>query len=706
MTIRFKPNPATMSSKELEPEALVKILKIGTVHISASGDKVVYTTFPGTKEGDHNVSQIHLATPGKKHSSKPLTSGLYNDNSPHFSPQDSLIAFVSDRAKQGESSAIYLVASDGPGEPYPITSTENKGGVDSFKWSPCGQFIAFLSPDEKTPEKEKKDKEKDDVMVYGEEWPWNRLRVVHIKTKEVRTIIKADVHVTGFVWGEDSKEIVYLTERTPELNSSIYYGKDIGVVDLMTDQTEVKYHFPGIINEDDLYGGLVYKNEILYFSAPVTPKSCCSSLTIFSLNLGLEEPELKRFVNNTDFCVGSIHPSTEETATIAVQHGLEDEIHSLDKDGKQTKLYSGLGLITAYDAHIGPKGTTTVLSKSDINTPLELYSVSDSADPIPLSSHNSGILDFELATETTIHTKHPDGTLCDGVLHTPSRESKKPYPVLVFVHGGPYYRSTVHFTPDHLAWIPHLLSAGYAVLLPNYRGGSGHGEDYAAPSRGGTGTTEYEDVMVVLRTALKQHKDLDPKRVAIGGWSQGGFLSYLSTVRGVKAAADSVLRQQNGKKEEEKEEEEDITSPLHFRASICGAGVTDWDMITMSSDAPAFESEICGQAPWSSLKQSTKARHGSAIWEMTSAASAVGEALSVKKTLKKGSLLTPTLIAHGEKDARVPLSQAIAFRRGCEEHSWPVEMAVYPRGPHRVTERRHVLDMLKRVRRFLDLNLA
>lgn len=61
------------------------------------------------------------------------------------------------------------------------------------------------------------------------------------------------------------------------------------------------------------------------------------------------------------------------------------------------------------------------------------------------------------------------------------------------------------------------------------------------------GKKDYGDIITVLRYAVSTgHVDME--RVAIGGWSQGGFLSYLAVTRPEK---------------------------FHFRAAICGAGVTD-----------------------------------------------------------------------------------------------------------------------------------
>lgn len=151
----------------------------------------------------------------------------------------------------------------------------------------------------------------------------------------------------------------------------------------------------------------------------------------------------------------------------------------------------------------------------------------------------------------------------------------------------------------------------------------------------------------------------------VAGWSQGGFLSYLSAVR----------------------------NDFAFKGAICGAGVSDWDTLTLTSDLPWYEAALAGSAPWTAPKGSkdVSARNGSPLWHMQST---------------KPEDRTPLLILHGEEDKRVPVSQAIAFHRGCLALDWPCEMALYPREEHRFVERAHMIDMLKRVTSFCDLHLG
>lgn len=205
-------------------------------------------------------------------------------------------------------------------------------------------------------------------------------------------------------------------------------------------------------------------------------------------------------------------------------------------------------------------------------------------------------------------------------------------------------------------------------MVPNYRGGSGHGDAFAAYARGGMGTVEYDDIITLTQSGIEQGL-VDKTKLIVSGWSQGGFLSYLSAVR--NGTHDHGWR---------------------FRAAICGAGVSDWDAMAMTSDLAAFESELGGIAPWEADKYDTRGRKGSPVWEMAWAASA--------------GRVPPVLILHGEKDERVPVTQAWAFHRGCRRWKIGCEMVTYPREGHVLKERKHWVDMLERMGRFCDVHLS
>ena len=300
-----------------------------------------------------------------------------------------------------------------------------------------------------------------------------------------------------------------------------------------------------------------------------------------------------------------------------------------------------------------------MIGRGSPSKPTDLYSV-EGQELRQLSKHSETIARLDVAGSEILYFKASDNTELDAVLLTPKTADEKPWPTIVLPHGGPLERVTLSFDVPIFHWGPWLAAAGFAVLCPNYRGSSSRGEDFASYGRGGVGTKDYSDIIDTIKSGIKRGI-FDPERIAIGGWSQGGFLTYLS-----------VTRQE-----------------FPFKAAVCGGGVTDWDMLVMTSDIPTIEAEMAGGAPWEMEANDLRTRHASAVWHM----------------MDRSESKTPVLILHSERDERVPISQATAFHHGCLSHGLPCELVIYPRERHMVAERLHRIDMLKRIKRFYDLHL-
>ncbi len=96
------------------------------------------------------------------------------------------------------------------------------------------------------------------------------------------------------------------------------------------------------------------------------------------------------------------------------------------------------------------------------------------------------------------------------------------HPAIVLPHGG------VHgdFGTYHVHLVREMLARGYVVLAPEYRGSTGYGRDmYEAIDYGGL---EVGDAIAGLDWAEAELPFVDPKRVAIVGWSHGGLIALLA----------------------------------------------------------------------------------------------------------------------------------------------------------------------------------
>nr|OQO21267.1 hypothetical protein B0A51_10256 [Rachicladosporium sp. CCFEE 5018] len=657
------------------PENLLKDLLAleapTSVTLSPNGKQALYSTnlsWAPTKGADAR-STLWLAEVNVAKSARQISSGLSYDTSPVWSPDSEHVAFISDRAKSGERSAIYVMNVVKGGEGVAVTDVKGEKPISKPKFSHDGKKIAFLSADEKTPEKKKRDEEKDDAIVWGEEWDYARLRVVDLASKEVKTLVHGVEHVLEFDWNGTGDSIVIMTTARPDFESQMLKGTGFGVVDVASGERREVGGVGGIASS------LVCAGDDFCFVAPFTEGKASSGSSVHRASIHETEANFTRVAYGETDCARNLVKAGKEVF-VKVQHGLVDKIYSLG--GRH--LFEVQKEILSWHAIQTADGTTVLaLAIGDINSPPEVHtttSVASNKEHITLSTHGSSFAEHTFGTATAVETTSFDGKeTLDGLFLKPESSTyvssplTSPGKTAVIIHGGPYYRRTNAFDAQFFFWTPCLLAAGYSVLMPNYRGSSGRGERFAAYSIGGMGKYDETDVVALTQAAIDKGL-ADKENMVVGGYSQGGYLTYLSSVR-------------NG---------------LHgkgwkFKGGIAGAGVTDWATMGMSSDAGSYETELLGHSPWSADKEDCSDRQGSAIWEM-------------KDAVKKGGVIPPMLILHGEKDVRVPVEQAQGFRRGLEAAGLPYEYVIYPREDHTFAEQGHVRDMCERVVKFVDKCLA
>ncbi|XP_033826081.1 S9 family peptidase [Periophthalmus magnuspinnatus] len=100
-------------------------------------------------------------------------------------------------------------------------------------------------------------------------------------------------------------------------------------------------------------------------------------------------------------------------------------------------------------------------------------------------------------------------------------QSKTKLPLAVFIHGGPHSQFPAEWNITTAA----LVQLGLAVLMVNYRGSTGFGQDSILSLIGQIGQQDVKDVQRAVQFALQTDTTLDPERLAVFGGSHGGFLS-------------------------------------------------------------------------------------------------------------------------------------------------------------------------------------
>jgi dipeptidyl aminopeptidase/acylaminoacyl peptidase len=243
-----------------------------------------------------------------------------------------------------------------------------------------------------------------------------------------------------------------------------------------------------------------------------------------------------------------------------------------------------------------------------------------------------------------VYYKARDGLNIPAFLTTPNAQlcGPGPYKAVVHPHGGPWSRDTMGF--DGSGWVPLLVSRCHVVLQPQYRGSAGWGRALWLAGDAEWGQKMQDDKDDGAQWLVDQ-KLVDPKRIAMFGFSYGGYAAFAAAVR------------PNG----------------HYKCAIAGAGVSDIDKIWARFYTNPFFRD----------------RQGSTVRGL----SPVREAANIK---------IPIMVFHGERDQTVPLVQSEMFVDQARKSSQPVEYNVlkdYAHGPAWTTA--IMTDQLKLISKYL-----
>lgn len=605
--------------------------------ISPDGRWVVASAGPFAKPGDHPTAALWLADTTGTVPASQITTGLANDIRPLWSSDSTAIAFLSDR-KKPEINQLQLLSLQG-GEA--LSLTEEPGGIADFAWLPGNKHIAVLIIDAEDPETvETRKRTKDDVYVYGAFWPFARLAMLDVETGEIHRFDHGDVHFRNIAPSPDGEKLVAVVSDLPTLDSGSVTGR-FCLVDVDSG------HLQTICAARRQSGTPVWSRDgnTIYFVAGAGATPVSSSQLWAVAATPDAEPEL--LTGDLPACVTAITRGRSSDQILAnVATGVESDIYCLDPDSgdfvQQSHFNGDLQGLSVSDSGemIGVLGSTAT-------RPFDLYAGSPDSGLQRVSDFHHSFDDIVFGHQKVM-TWERNGFTLDGILIWPPGQSPDdgPLPTTVSIHGGPYGRWANAFS--HSRPFGHWLAAqGYLVFQPNPRGGSGHGQRFAEAVLHTVGNEDYLDIMAGV-DAIIEAGYADPDRIGCGGWSQGGFMTAWI-----------------------------VGHTDRFKCGVMGAGVSDWGMMIATSDIESYETEMGGGNPYASV--------GPHSFDAQSPISFVHH------------VKTPVLIIHGEEDERVPVSQAIFFHRGLVRYGVEHELVIYPREPHGLRERAHVIDWHHRV---------
>ena len=196
------------------------------------------------------------------------------------------------------------------------------------------------------------------------------------------------------------------------------------------------------------------------------------------------------------------------------QHEGRDQLIRYElQTGEHREIATEPGVIS--DARVRPDGRVWFLHEQGGRQ--RVIRDDSGAEPLKLGDQEP----VEGRPYETWHFTNPHGDLVHGFYVTPD-DSGGPFPVLMFVHGGPTWLDSDRWQPEVQAYV----DAGFAVGMVNYRGSTGYGREWRDTLIGNIGGPELEDVNAGLRD-LVERGIADAERVVIAGYSWGGYVTLL-----------------------------------------------------------------------------------------------------------------------------------------------------------------------------------
>jgi dipeptidyl aminopeptidase/acylaminoacyl peptidase/CubicO group peptidase (beta-lactamase class C family) len=270
------------------------------------------------------------------------------------------------------------------------------------------------------------------------------------------------------------------------------------------------------------------------------------------------------------------------------------------------------------------------------------------------TGHGAPLVDVELFPRVEREFTLSDGTVVQGWLTggQPAGDGG-PRPLLLDIHGGPHNAWNAAADPVHL-YHQLLAARGWNVLLINPRGSDGYGEAFFNAVNGAWGVGDAQDFLEPV-DALVAEGIADPARLAVTGYSYGGYMTCYLTSR-------------DGR----------------FAAAVAGGIVSDLTSMAGSAEDGHFLATYeFGGPPWAEPDRYA----------------------AMSPLTRVDQVNTPTLILHGTDDLVCPVGQAVQWHTALRERDVPARMVLYPGGSHLFVLEgppSHLLDFNGRVAEWVE----
>jgi dipeptidyl aminopeptidase/acylaminoacyl peptidase len=636
---------AAVSRRAFTIEDYYRIRTIGDVHISPDGKSVAFALTSFDLGRAKRTKHIWMMDADGRHA-REFTYGEKEDSSPVFSPDGQWLAFV--RARNG-SDNLYLMPTSG-GEARPLTRLST--GVSDPVWSPDGKAIAFSS--DVYPECgandacNKKISERwtngplhahlaDNHLLYRHWTEWKdgkrtHILLVNVETGAVRDLTPGNFDSPPFQlegpvqydFSPDSAELVFDSNHDPDPASST--NSDLWVVPVAgtappRDITASNPAFDGNPRYSPDGRTIAYRMQ-----KQPGYESDLFRLALYDRATGKTRVLTESFRNWVDtFRWAPDSKSLYFTAPVEGNNPI------FEVSAETGAIHEVLEDRTIYSFAISPDGREMVYARSAVGAPVEIYGVSlasgKASAPAQFSHFNDAVAnEADIRPAEKMWVTGAGGAKIEVFIVKPHDfDPAKKYPLILNVHGGPQFQWQDSFRGDWQVY----PGAGYVVAFPNPHGSTGYGQDFTAEISGDWGGEVFEDLMKVS-DALAALPYVDANRMGAMGWSFGGYM-----MDWFEGHTD------------------------RFKAIASMMGVYDLRSMYSSTEELWFpEWDLKGE-PWNSP-----------LYEKFSPSSYVT------------NFKTPCLVLTGERDFRVPYTQAVEFFTDLQKMKVPSRLIVYSHSGH------------------------
>jgi dipeptidyl aminopeptidase/acylaminoacyl peptidase len=658
-------NTDTTARRPMVPADLWTMERVGDPALSPDGRWVAFTVTRYSVDDNAGDSDLWVVPADGSAPPRRLTWNKGADNSPLWSPDGKRIAFLS---KRGDAPVqLYLLPFSEGGEAQPVTKLPV--GVQNAKWFADGKRIAFLAatwPD------------------LNDDWPAVQKRADEQKNDKVQAKI-GDTRLLRY-WD---------SYRTDGRRNHVF------AVDVASGKAEDLT--PGLAREMDFFsptdGWDVSPDgqEIAYSVNAVDPPYPTVNFDIFLQPIGPpgSKPAAPRNITGANAATDSrprytpdgryivfgrthrpdIDPDftrltrydrrSGEIVDLAATWDASPDGWSFTPDGKTIIFHAqDHGRVHVWSLpvdgssatpHLLAKGGTTggasvgskaiVYSRHSVNAPAELFTVPlAGGEPKSLTSFNTArmaALDLGTMDEATFEGGGGDPVHM-FIVYPPGFDRSRKWPLVQMIHGGPHGAFQDEF---HYRWNAALFaSRGYVVAMVNFHGSTGYGQAFAESIVGNHADKPFADIMKSTDWLVAKGF-IDEKRMAAAGGSYGGYM-----VAWILGHTD------------------------RFAAIVDHAGVYDL-MGQFASDDTWGRPGNYGAAPWTDPSRV--------------------DLYSPSRYAK--NFKTPTLILHGERDYRVPVTQGINLYGVLQGKGVPARIVLFPEENHWVLKPQAALLWWKEV---------